>query len=251
MEALHRGCLVSADVWALRWSCVLLPALPQLGRESLATYNLLEFPLIRSAICSFLFSCKNNENCSITFFPDVAHCVAVLDTNISFSNLWSAAQFVLDRAAMLRYIIFLFCFHVKWEIRIGVFKQARSTQSISPLGWLNDTFWYYAVISFTKLQLCIKTVETAPVSSQSVGPKDTSPASLQLWRQSRPIMGRLKQWSLACWIGRSPYACLVRELGQDFFLPLLNSTQYCKPLPLQHRSVFALQEPPQGAQLVL
>lgn len=125
MEALHGRCLVSADVWALRWLCVLLSGLPQLERESLTMYNLLEFPLIRSTICSFLSSCKNNENCSITFFPDVAHCVLVLDTSISFGNLWSTAQFALDRAAMLRYIIFLFCFHVKWEIRIGMFKQVR------------------------------------------------------------------------------------------------------------------------------
>lgn len=67
-EALHGGCLVSADVWASRWLCVLLSGLPQLERESLAMYNLLEFPLIPSTVCSFLFSYKNNENCSITFF---------------------------------------------------------------------------------------------------------------------------------------------------------------------------------------
>lgn len=148
-EALHGGCLVSADVWALRWLCVLLSGLPQLERESPTMYNLLECSLIPSTICSFLFSCKNNENRSITFFPDVAHHMVVLDANISFSNLWSTAQFVLDRATTLRRIIFLFCFHVKWEIRIGMFKQGRSTQGTSSLGWPKDTFWYYAVISFT------------------------------------------------------------------------------------------------------
>lgn len=126
MEALHGGCLVSADVWASRRLCVLLWGLPQLERESPTMYNLLKFPLMRFTICSFLFSYKNNENCSITFFPDVARCMVVLDANISFGNLWSTAPFILDRATALRHMIFLFCFHAKREIRIGVFKQGRS-----------------------------------------------------------------------------------------------------------------------------
>lgn len=123
--------------------------------------------------------------------------MVVLDANISFSNLWSTAQFVLDRAITLRHIIFLFCFHVKWEIRTGVLKQGRSAQGISPLGWLKDTLWYY-VLSFllkARLRLRTKPVETVPVSSQSVGPNNRSPASLQLCRRNQPIEGRLKQLS--------------------------------------------------------
>lgn len=65
--SLHGDCLVSADVWALRWWCVLLSGLLQLERETLTMYNLLEFPLLPSTMCSFLFSYKNHENCSMTF----------------------------------------------------------------------------------------------------------------------------------------------------------------------------------------
>ena len=55
-------------MFELRGDCVLLSGLPQLERQSPTMHNLLEFSLKPSAICSFLFSCKNNENCSITFF---------------------------------------------------------------------------------------------------------------------------------------------------------------------------------------
>ena len=51
-------------------------------------------------------------------------------------------------------------------------------------------------LSQARLWLCTKTVETVPVSSQSVGPNNGSPASFQLWRENQPTIGRLKQWSL-------------------------------------------------------
>lgn len=89
--------------------------------SSYAFYNLQFSPL------------KNNEDGSL-IFPDVTHCMVVLDANFSSSNLWSTAQFVLARVAMLKRFSFLFCFHVKWEIRTGLFNQGKHTQGISSLG---------------------------------------------------------------------------------------------------------------------